>query len=201
VLGSTSGEPLRPVRVSEAPRHTPAHGDTLRERGAGWVSAIAGRCSYLTHTVAGHTVEWRRSSPDADCAGDIVCEDCAQVLWCRAHDPWSARARRGVVDHWGATCQRSPRRPLLEVLDHILRLADRCPRDRPGDDVRRMSCRLIEADSTRERRLLRRRLLAALHRVDGTTSVTLEQRHAAQQLTDILRRELPHATPAGPPPE
>jgi hypothetical protein len=188
-------------RASGAPRGLAPHGNTLRDLGGGWLSAVGGRVAYLTHTLAGHVVEWRRSSPGADCAGDIVCDDCEQVLWCRAHDPWNAKGRRGVADHWGATCQRTPRRPLLEVLDHILRLADRCPRDRSGDDVRRMSCRLIEAGSTRERRLIRRRLLAALSRLEGVPPATLEQRQAAQRLTDILRSELPHATPAGARPE
>jgi hypothetical protein len=64
-----------------------------------------------------------------------------------------------------------------------------------------MSCRLIEADSTRERRLMRRRLLAAVSRLGGVTAGTLEQRQAAQRLTDILRSELPYAAPARARPE
>jgi hypothetical protein len=165
--------------------------ETFRDGVASWVVALKGRAAGVTHALNGHTVEWNRTPSDASCPGDIVCNDCSQVLWCRAYDPWRARASDTVVDHWGGT--RPLSRPLLDVLGHVLQLAEQCPRGPAGYDVRRMACRLIEAVSVRENHLLRRRMLATLNRLKRMRLVTVTERTTVQQLTDIVQNELPEA--------
>lgn len=171
-------------------RAVAGHVNELREYLFAWLAALAGRWAYVTHAVGGHAVEWTRPTPDGSCAGDIVCDDCAQVLWCRAHDPWRVQVANRVVDHWGTARPRPVPRPLLNVLNQVLRLADQCPRHAAGDRVRRMACQLIEARTTRERHSLRRQILAALTRLERTR-VTQEERTTVQQLIDIMRTELP----------
>src|SRR6476619_2902499 len=111
-----------------------------------WLAALTGRLAYFIHRASGHVVTWNRPTSDASlCAGDIVCHECGQVLWCRAHDPWRATAGDVPPDHWGGT--RSPRAQwtLFEGLQHILRLAEECPSGPFGDAMRRSACELIEA--------------------------------------------------------
>jgi hypothetical protein len=168
-------------------------GDDVRHRLSTWIAPVNGRWEYVTHAVAGHAVAWTRSTVDGSCPGDIVCDDCGQVLWCRAYDPWRAQFANRVADHWGAARPRPEPRPLLTVLNQVLRLADRCPRHAAGDRVRRMACELIEARTTRERHSLRRRILATLARLDRSR-VTPEERATVQQLIDIMRDELPGVT-------
>lgn len=160
-----------------------------------WLAALGGRFSYLLHRASGHAVTWNRPPADASwCAGDIVCKECGQVLWCRAHDPWRATAADAPPDHWGGTRSHRAHWTLFESLQLILRLAEECPSGRFGDAIRRGACELVEADSWRSRWLCRRRLLKSvaylqrrqLHGIshtDDPTSVTLTR------LREALRRE------------
>lgn len=193
MLGFTHSQRDEPDGMSHrVQRPPPVRGcDTFRDGVSAWVGALKGRAAGVTHALNGHAVEWNRMPADASCPGDIVCNECAQVLWCRAHDPWHARASEAVVDHWGGT--RPLSRPLLDVLGSVLQLAEQCPRGPVGDDVRRTACRLIEAVSVRENHLLRRQLLATLHRLKRMRLVTGTERTSVQQLTDIVRNELPGA--------
>jgi hypothetical protein len=162
---------------------------------ATWL-ALAGRLAYFTHLASGHRVSWKRLAPEVTiCPGDIVCDDCHQVLWCRAHDPWRAACPELIPDHWGATRSRRPMRTLFESFQRVLQLADECPRGPAGDAVRRAACELVEADSLRQRRVHRRRMLRAVARLerwrahqpcrnDDPSLVTLKR------VTDALRDEL-----------
>jgi len=38
---------------------------------------------YILHWLRGHEVSWR-SNIDELCAGDIACETCSLLIWCRA---------------------------------------------------------------------------------------------------------------------
>lgn len=150
-----------------------------------WWAALAGRLTYLTHRASGHAVTWNALSRDSwACAGDIVCQDCGQVLWCRAHDPWRAARLEMVPDH-----------SLFESLQHLLQLAEACPSGPSGDEIRRAACELIEAESAQRRLVHKRRMLKVLarlewrqsrgrHRIDDPTPLMLKQ------LTDALRLEL-----------
>lgn len=173
-----------------------------------WFAAIVGRLAYFTHRASGHAVTWKSAAPErAICPGDIVCDDCAQVLWCRAHDPWRVAPSNVIPDHWGATRARRPRRALFESLQSVLQLADECPRSPSGDAVRRAACELVEADSTRQRRVRRRRMLRAVARLersherqrdrnDGPSLLLLKR--LADALRDELRPELDAYTRKGP---
>jgi hypothetical protein len=131
-----------------------------------WLAALTGRLSYLAHLTSGHVVTWRTSPPDLPlCAGDIVCHDCGQVLWCRAHDPWQADAgddRHRPGDFADGTPAVGTPAPLFDGLQHVLRLATQCPSGRAGDDIRRAACELIEAHSEAGRHTGRRRILTAI---------------------------------------
>lgn len=50
-------------------------------------TTIAARLKGLWCIVCGHDIEWFYS-PDDMCSGDIVCNTCNQLIWCRWHDPW-----------------------------------------------------------------------------------------------------------------
>ncbi len=45
------------------------------------------RFNAVFHWIRGHEVYWYVSE-DELCPGDIVCETCNQIIWCRSHDPW-----------------------------------------------------------------------------------------------------------------
>ena len=160
------------------------------------LAALAGRLAYLTHRAKGHAVTWKRSSLEpCVCAGDIVCDDCGEVLWCRAHDPWRAANVEVAPDHWGGTHARQPRPTVFESLQHILRLAEACPPGRPGDEIRRATCELIEADSRRERAACRRRILKSLARVAWRQSRGRSRSDdpsplMLNELADALRRDV-----------
>ena len=156
-------------------------------------AALAGRLQYVLHRVSGHAVVWKRSLSDLPlCDGDIVCESCAQVLWCRAHDPWSpVTRRRGAVpdDHWGGIGDDATRHGqlLFEALDRVLGLTGRLPSETSSAEVRRSACELIEANSTAERHARFRRLVNAVHVLqqgrtahgDDASSAVIEQLLAA----------------------
>ena len=40
---------------------------------------------YFIHKIRGHEVYWR-VNVDELCSGDIVCETCNLIIWCRAND-------------------------------------------------------------------------------------------------------------------
>jgi len=160
-----------------------------------WVAALSGRLAYFLHRARGHAVTWNRPPSDASlCAGDIVCHECGQVLWCRAHDPWRATTGDAPPDHWGATRSRNGDWTLFESLQHILRLAEECPSGWFGDAMRRGACELIEADSWRSRSMCRRRMLKSvahlqrqqLHGVSGTDDPNPLM---LKRLGDELRRQ------------
>jgi hypothetical protein len=161
-----------------------------------WLAALAGRVAYLAHRASGHAATWRASSFDSSlCPGDIVCHDCGQVLWCRAHDPWRAATFAAVPDHWGGTRARQPAWTLFESLQHVLRLAGSCPAGPSGDAIRRAACELIEADSGRSRSVCRRRMLKSVARLEwrqarGQSRTDDPSPLILKQLTDALRREL-----------
>ena len=160
-----------------------------------WLAALSGRLAYLIHRASGHAVTWNRLPDDASlCAGDIVCHECGQVLWCRAHDPWRTTRVEPPPDHWGGTRSPLAHWTLFESLQHILRLAEECPSGAFGDAIRRGACELIEADSWRSRSLCRRRMLKSVvdlqrrqlrdaSRTDDPTPLTLKQ------LGEELRRQ------------
>jgi hypothetical protein len=130
-----------------------------------WRAAVIGRLAYFEHWTSGHAVSWNIASRTGSrCAGDIVCHDCRQVLWCRSHDPW-----RGMVhppDHWGATPSTAPAVSPLDTLDEVLRLADASPPGVPGDELRRAACELIEAESHARRVACVSRMLAITARAE-----------------------------------
>jgi hypothetical protein len=158
--------------------------------------AVAGRLAYFTHLASGHAVTWRRSAPDPTiCPGDIVCEECGQVLWCRAHDPWRTARPDLIPDHWGATRPRHLTWTLFESFERVLQLADECPRGPAGDAVRRAACELVEADSMRQRRVRRRRMLQAVARLERWQAHQPGQADdpgmlALKRLTTALRDQL-----------
>jgi hypothetical protein len=49
----------------------------------------------FNHKLKGHTLGWRVGA-DEVCAGDIVCETCNLVIWCRWLDPKWMGGRRDV---------------------------------------------------------------------------------------------------------
>jgi hypothetical protein len=165
-----------------------------------WLAALIGRLAYLTHLAAGHAVTWKTtwktSSPDSSlCPGDIVCNDCGQVLWCRAHDPWRAAGTGLAPDHWGGTRARHPRWTLFESLQHILQLAEACPPGVAGDAIRRAACELVEADIGRQQSACRRRMLRSLARLQsrqsrGRCRTSDPSPVMLVRLADALRREL-----------
>lgn len=131
-----------------------------------WFAALAARVTYLTHCLRGHVTVWKQSRPDlARCPGDILCETCDRVLWCRAYDPWCPTGREAPEDHWGATRVRPPPFTLMENLQQVLRLAGECPPGRAGDEIRRSACELTEAGSVRQRHAHRQRMLKAIGRI------------------------------------
>ena len=52
-----------------------------------WYLCIAARLDAVWHWARGHRVRWR-ANPDYMCSGDILCDTCDAVMWCRSHDPW-----------------------------------------------------------------------------------------------------------------
>lgn len=61
------------------------------------ISALHARLHAVVCWLKGHDVKWRTGSESlveddvrfADtCPGDIVCETCNLVIWCRWYDPW-----------------------------------------------------------------------------------------------------------------
>ncbi len=161
-----------------------------------WLAALSGRLAYVAHRAGGHAVTWKTSPPDTClCAGDVVCHDCGQVLWCRAHDPWRAETLESAPDHWGGTREGQSRWTLFESLQHLLRLAEACPSGPSGDQIRRAACELIEAESAQRRSACRLRLLKVVDDLEGRR---LRGRHRGddpppvilKQLTDALRLEL-----------
>jgi len=163
-------------------------------------SAVAGRLLYLLHRASGHEVVWRTSRSDLPfCNGDIVCESCARVLWCRAEDPWGSFAWRGarVDNHCASTSEDTVGRrgSLFEALDRVLGLAERLPSGTSAAQIRRSACELIEASSTAERHARFRQLVnvidslrpekAARHtHADDAPSAVIEQ------LLTALRHEV-----------
>lgn len=157
------------------------------------MAALAGRLAFLTHRASGHAVTWKTSSRKPwICPGDIVCHECGQVLWCRAHDPWRKSSDEAPPDHWGGT--RAKERPgtLFDSLQHVLRLAEACPSGVSGDEIRRAACELVEADSSRQRTARRRRMLKYVVRVQRRNrSRTADLgRSMLSRLADALGSEL-----------
>lgn len=161
-----------------------------------WLEALAGRLAYVGHLARGHAVSWSSAASDVTiCPGDIVCDDCGQVLWCRAHDPWRGISPERIPDHWGATPLRYRTSTLFESFQRVLQLADECPRGPAGDAVRRAACELVEADSTGQRRTCRRQMLKAVSRLERWQAYQPHRNDdpslaALKQVTEALRREI-----------
>jgi len=164
-----------------------------------WLAALSGRAAYVAHRLCGHAVVWKTSPQDPPlCSGDIVCYDCRQVLWCRAHDPWrrDVRPDRTIpADHWGRAGPPQPPISLFEVLQQVLRLAAQCPAGPVGDDIRRAACELVEASSRAAQHAGRRRMLKAIARVEwrracGRSRADDPSRQTAMQLAVAVRRDL-----------
>lgn len=131
-----------------------------------WRAALGGRLAFLAHRAGGHAVTWNAASRNTPaCPGDIVCHECGQVLWCRAHDPWRAPAGAAAPDHWGRTGAHCSSSTLLDRLEDVLRLAAACPSSPSGDAIRRAACELVEADSSERRTACRRRMLRCVVRL------------------------------------
>jgi hypothetical protein len=79
---------------------------------------------------------------------------------------------------WGrAVGKASPPAPIsaFDHLQHVLRLAEECPRGPAGDDIRRGACELVEADSWDTRRAGRRRMRNAIAGVERRRSVGMSR--------------------------
>ena len=156
-----------------------------------WLAAVAARLAYVTHRLCGHRTVWSRSRADLPpCRGDIICETCDQVLWCRAHDPWQASDVDVAANHRSSTDVGQQPWTLFENLQQILRLTDDCPPGRVGDEMRRGACILTEAGSVHRRYRYRRRMLKAVARIQ------LRQAHggsADEAWSPVLLRELTDA--------
>ena len=162
-----------------------------------WLAALAGRFAYLAHRASGHAVTWNRPPADASrCAGDIVCHECGQVLWCRAYDPWHRTGGEAPPDHWGGTRVNRSHWTLFENLQRVLRLAEECPAGAIGDAIRRAACELIEASSSPERSLHQRRMLKSVSQLqrrlahsvagkDHPTSLLLKRLAEALRFPDL----------------
>jgi hypothetical protein len=157
-----------------------------------WLAALAGRLAFLLHRASGHAATWKTSSPNPDvCAGDIVCHECGQVLWCRAHDPWRNLRGEAPPDHWGGTRAQQHTGTLFECLQQVLRLAEACPSGVWGDEIRRAACELVEADSLRRRTACRRRMLKYVVGIRARDQLRTEdlREPLLGRLADALRRE------------
>jgi hypothetical protein len=157
-----------------------------------WLAAVAARLAYLTHRLRGHVIVWRRLRSDlAPCPGDIICETCDRVLWCRAYDPWRPvridRSGNQPDDHWGRAGVRQPRWTLFDNLQQVLRLAAECPAGRFGDEMRRAACELTEAGSVRQRHTHRQRMLKAITRIQSRHA---HGRRTESDPTPVLLSEL-----------
>lgn len=156
-----------------------------------WLAALAGRLAFFTHGASGHSVAWKLASGiPSVCPGDIVCHECGQVLWCRAHDPWRA-SMEPAPDHWGTRAKKSSG-TLFDTLQQVLRLAEACPSGPSGDAIRRAACELVEADSSSTRSACRRRMLRSVLRLQGRSRPRMDDPSPIllTQLADALRREL-----------
>jgi hypothetical protein len=51
------------------------------------IDAFSATLGVLWHVVRGHRVQWRTHVDIPVCSGDVVCQSCSAVLWCRAIDP------------------------------------------------------------------------------------------------------------------
>ncbi len=83
----------------------------------------------------------------------------------------------------------------FESLDRVMQLADQCPRGAAGDAVRRAACELVEADTTRQRRAGRRRMLKALAQLDRWQAHQARRQNESdaatlKPLTDALRHAI-----------
>lgn len=164
-----------------------------------WLAALNGRFAYVLHRACGHAVAWKASPPDLPlCTGDIICYDCAQVLWCRAHDPWRRvplPEGTAPIDHRGRARPPQPSTSLFEGLQQVLRLAAQCPPGPIGDDIRRAACELVEAESRTAQHAGRRRMLKAIARIEwrhacGRSRDGDPSQGTARQLAAALRRDL-----------
>jgi hypothetical protein len=160
-----------------------------------WLAALAGRLAFLAHRARGHVATWKTWSQDpSGCPGDIVCHDCGQVLWCRAHDPWRIATDEAAPDHWGGTGAHHPSGTLLDRLEHVLRLAEACPCGPSGDTLRRAACELIEADSSTRRTACRRRMLKFVVRLQERSRRGSHNDDPSplmlKQLMAVLRRDV-----------
>ena len=156
-----------------------------------WLAALAGRLSYFTHRVSGHTVTWRMASKSPSvCRGDIVCHECGHVLWRRAHDPW----REPVTAVAPVHLRPRPHKPpgtLFDRLQQVLRLAEACPTGQSGNAIRRAACELVEADSSNARTACRRRMLRCVVRIEERSRPRVDDPSPLllRQLAHALRRE------------
>jgi hypothetical protein len=50
------------------------------------VDGIKARLDAFWHFARGHQMAWHVNRDDLCPNGDIVCETCRLVIWCRAHD-------------------------------------------------------------------------------------------------------------------
>jgi hypothetical protein len=164
-----------------------------------WHAAGVARVRYLWHRARGHSVIWRTEPSDLPrCMGDIVCETCAEVLWCRAYDPWAVGtlAERDVRDEDDdETSTNREAATLFQSLDHVLRLAEALPRDASGDCVRRSVCELIEANSGQEQRDRLLRLVDIVHDLERRDAhrrngVDDSDSSGLKQLLRVVRREI-----------
>jgi hypothetical protein len=127
----------------------------------------------------------------AVCPGDVMCHECGQVLWCRAHDPWRRPRTEGSPGHRRAVAQKPPG-TLFDSLQQVLRLAEACPSGPSGNAIRRAACELIEADSSTTRTACRRRMLRCVIHLEGHPELRMDDPSPLllRQLADALRREL-----------
>ena len=163
-----------------------------------WLAAVSARLAYVAHRLSGHTVTWNTVPSDwMGAAGDIICHDCAAVLWSRNGDACHPTVAEHDQAGLGRTESQRPHggTSLFEGLQQVLRLAEQCPPGRTGDDIRRAACELIEANSAETRVSSRRRLVNAIagiewRRARGRTRPDDPSELTVRRLTDVLGREL-----------
>lgn len=52
--------------------------------------AVMSRLEGLTHWLRGHDIAWAvvPVCEDLSCPGDLICDTCDKVIWCKMLDPW-----------------------------------------------------------------------------------------------------------------
>lgn len=74
------------------------------------------RVGAFWHIARGHDVDWAVDTSDL-CDGDIVCETCHVVLWCRYHDLSNYEKALRHIEATAPTSARAEARPGVQGQD------------------------------------------------------------------------------------